>query len=151
MIISENDNTAVGSKTTVSTTMTELSWIDFDELYSKLINNIYNSGFQPNFIIGIPRGGLPLAVCLSHYFDAPLKFEIEDSWKYNKSKILIVDDISDNGDTLLSHLAMFYNKGFNPENIKTAVLVERDTTKYNTDFKAAIVTKEDGWIVFPWE
>ena len=93
MIISENDNTAVGSKTTVSTTMTELSWIDFDELYSKLINNIYNSGFQPNFIIGIPRGGLPLAVCLSHYFDAPLKFEIEDSWKYNKSKILIVDDI----------------------------------------------------------
>ena len=151
MVISENDNIVVESNNIVSTTMTELSWIDFDELYSKLINNIYNSGFQPNFIIGIPRGGLPLAVCLSHYFDAPLKFEMEDSWKYNKSKVLIVDDISDNGDTLLSHLAMFYNKGFNPENIKTAVLVERDTTKYNTDFKAAIVTKEDGWIVFPWE
>ena len=151
MIISENDSTAVESETTVPTTITELSWIDFDELSSKLIDNIYNSGFQPDFIIGIPRGGLPLAVCLSHYFDAPLKFEIEDSWKYSKSKILIVDDISDDGDTLLNQLDVFYNEGFNPENIKTAVLVERDTTKCNADFKAAIATKEDGWIVFPWE
>ena len=71
--------------------MNRLSWIEFDEC----INSIYKQCKNKNFegVYGFPRGGLCLAVALSHSLGLPLLNE-------PKNNSLIIDDIYDTGYTL---------------------------------------------------
>lgn len=98
----------------------------------------YASNFKT--ICGVPRGGLVLAVYLSHYFDKPLvrSQEIDET-------TLVVDDNVVTGDTL----APYWKLGcltaallVNPN----AALIEHAQT---VGFFYARTTPE--WPVFPWE
>lgn len=102
-----------------------ISWREFDKLCNKLAMQILKSGYKPDYIVGINRGGLPAAVVLSHLLEVPmhtLKVTLRDGaeedcdhncWmsedaigygsagclEDEKTNILIVDDINDSGAT----------------------------------------------------
>ena len=96
-----------------------LDWTKIDQMCNKLALDILKSGFKPDYIVGITRGGLTPAVIISHLLEVPmytLKVSLrdgveddcdhncwmaEDAMGYNKDpvNILIVDDINDSGAT----------------------------------------------------
>ena len=107
------------------------SWNDFDksvEYISKKCKFLQFSG-----IYGVPRGGLCLAVALSH------KLKVNLIKKPTKN-CLIVDDIYETGITLNNYRDI--------EGAVFFVLVSKEKpTWWNS---ANLYSKED-WIVFPWE
>ena len=86
-------------------------------------------------IYGIPRGGLVPAVMLSHKLKVPLLSTLSEV-----KNVLIVDDISDTGKTLLE----FKKRGYDIATLfyKEGSLVKPNFWKYK---------KDTDWIVFPWE
>jgi hypothetical protein len=129
-----------------------ISWEDIDKQVNSLASQINsNTGAEVDYVVGIPRGGLILAVMLSHKLgikhmtvDHLEKLE-EDimmpSFDINKRKILIVDDISDSGQTL---------KTYKMQGHTTATLDVRNTTITKPDFYCNWLENTD-WIVYPWE
>tara|TARA_B100001564_G_C20615467_1_gene659659 strand:+ start:1029 stop:1478 length:450 start_codon:yes stop_codon:yes gene_type:complete len=127
-------------------------WEDIDKQVSNLASQINsNTGIEVDYVVGIPRGGLILAVMLSHKLgikhmtvDHLEKLE-EDimmpNFDINKRKILIVDDISDSGQTL---------KTYKQQGHTTATLDVRNTTITKPDFYCNWLENTD-WIVYPWE
>ena len=68
----------------------------------KLSAQIKDSNITFTNIFGIPSGGVPLATALSSLLDIPL---CEDPLMYivNNQEVLIVDDVTDSGETLLKY------------------------------------------------
>lgn len=92
-------------------------------------------------VYGLPRGGLVLAVMLSHTLHIPLLAAPDN-------ECLIVDDICDSGESLLHYI-----KNSSDNNYKKCKKVV--TMYYSSN---SVVTpdlywefKYDNWIVFPWE
>ena len=108
-----------------------------DIISSKIKSENYNS------IYGVPRGGLVVAVVLSHKLDLP----IVSSIGINK-KTLVVDDISDSGETL-QDCDYGWKSKFKDSEMTSAVLFQRKTTGYGADFIGELI--DDEWLVFPWE
>ena len=91
-------------------------------------------------IYGLPRGGLPIAVSLSHMLDLPILMNYYDRKLVTKKKILVVDDIADTGHTL---------KDFDsPHNIIVTMHYHQDSI---TKPDYYVEEKGDDWIVYPWE
>ena len=84
-------------------------------------------------IYGIPRGGLCLAVALSHKLDIPL---IQKPLKNS----LIVDDVFETGYTL--------SKFKNIEGANFFVLISKKKPIW---WRTVNLTDKKEWIVFPWE
>lgn len=120
--------------------MTNITWYNVE----KFINNVSIRFSKSNIsgVYGLPRGGLILAVMLSHKMHIPmLMAPCKDC--------IIIDDICDSGESLIHyvnnssgneifkyHIAtMFYKP--NKLNIKP---------EYYEYYK-----KDEDWIVFPWE
>jgi hypoxanthine phosphoribosyltransferase len=110
--------------------MLELSWPEFDEAVAFLARQC--ASLEIPGVCGVPRGGLPLAVALSHGLRRPLLTE-------PRPGCLIVDDVFETGATLTSivtpdcHFAVWVTK--NPQDwVLHARHVDKDT-----------------WVVFPWE
>jgi hypoxanthine phosphoribosyltransferase len=57
---------------TVAKNKLHYSWQDFDKDIVELARQIWLSRWQPDYIVGITRGGLPLAVSLSNYMKIPM-------------------------------------------------------------------------------
>ena len=74
--------------------MNKLSWIEFDECINSIYKQCKNKKFEG--VYGFPRGGLCLAVALSHSLGLPLLEE-------PKNNSLIIDDIYDTGYTPVSY------------------------------------------------
>ena len=49
-----------------------VSWTEYQGLVGKLARNIAVSGWRPDYIVGITRGGALPAVMLSHYLNVPM-------------------------------------------------------------------------------
>ena len=97
-----------------------------------------------DYIYGIPRGGLPIAIHLSHHLDVEMIMEKSSLiWEYPKKTVLLVDDIVDTGKTVgyLKHIIT------EKTIIKTAALFKRPDIK-DLDF---CVESTPNWIVFPYE
>jgi len=111
--------------------MNKLSWLEFDECVINISEKCKNKTLIG--VYGFPRGGLCLAVALSHSLNIPLLNE-----PTNNS--LIVDDIYQTGYTL--------EKIRNLKDIETHVWISK---KKPTWWKAYKVNHDDEWVVFPWE
>lgn len=93
-------------------------------------------------VYGVPRGGLGLAVKLSHLLGRPqilLKSEVD-------ANTLVVDDICDNGDRIAELEDWWAKRGFTP---KIATIFYKEGVKRRPDF--FVRRKKVSWIWFPWE
>ena len=103
-----------------------IGWDEYQGLVSKICRDISITGWRPDYVVGITRGGLLPAKMISYYLDGPcetLKVSLrdhvetesncwmaEDAFGHEiydamasgsgKKNILIVDDINDTGATL---------------------------------------------------
>ena len=107
------------------------TWGDFDKSVDYIANQCKFQKFSG--IYGVPRGGLCLAVALSHKLDTQL---IEKPFKNS----LIVDDIFETGITLSNFKHI--------EGVKFYVLVSKKRPIWWNTVK---ISYKREWIVFPWE
>lgn len=116
-----------------------MSWKRFERGVDILVEQIKTANPKIDAVFGFPRGGLPLAVRLSHKLKVPL---ITD-WLGSEYP-LIVDDIVDTGEIM----KFFMWK--EPKFGTTASLYWYPKASCKPDFYA-FEKKPWEWIVFPWE
>ena len=104
-----------------------LSWEQVSDLIDRLIDKV---DIDYKNIHGIPRGGLPIAVIMSHRTGKPITLK-------PSLDTLVVDDICDKGNTLLGY--MFF---------PTATLHYKPNEQIKPTF---YVEQTNNWIVYPWE
>ena len=95
---------------------------------------------KPPGVYGLPRGGLVLAVMLSHKLDIPLLAAPCDG-------CIIVDDICDSGESLKHYYdqtSSIHKRGY-----RIVTMYYNITSKVIPSFFRYL--KKDSWIVFPWE
>ena len=107
------------------------TWSEFDKSVDHIATKC--KFWKLSGIYGVPRGGLCLAVALSH------KLDIQIIEKPSKNS-LIVDDIFETGITLSSFKDI--------EGVNFYVLIsKKEPIWWNT----VIFSNKKEWIVFPWE
>ena len=110
---------------------TYFTWSDFDKSVLHIANKC--KSLELSGIYGVPRGGLCLAVALSHKLNINLISE-------PRKNSLIVDDVYETGMTL--------NNLKDIDGATFFVLFSKIKTKWlNTVF----ISEKSEWIVFPWE
>ncbi|WP_269622702.1 phosphoribosyltransferase [Prochlorococcus marinus] len=108
-----------------------LTWNDFDACVLNITHSCRHKKFRG--VYGFPRGGLCLAVAVSHSMRIPFLYEpMPDS--------LVVDDIYETGATL--------NKVRELPGISTFVWISKVVPDW---WNAVEVNDSKDWIVFPWE
>jgi uncharacterized protein len=155
------------------------SWREVERQTQEILRQIQRDAWQPDYVVGITRGGLVPANLISQYLSVPmetLKVSLRDDnsqpesnlWMaedaYEGKRILIVDDINDSGATLTWIKEDWQSSCFpdNPrwhlvwgDNVRVAVLCDNEASasKLNINYNAVDLNKaeEDSWIVFPWE
>ena len=142
-----------------------MSWELFQKLANNVAKSIKESGYQPDFMVGLARGGWVLSRVLCDYLGvkdlvslkvehwgvtatpdgrAQIKypFDIDLAGK----NVLVVDDITDTGESMI--VAVDYVKSKNPKSIKTAALRHIEGSKFTPDFYGDVISWR--WVVFPW-
>ena len=112
--------------------MRVLSWAQFDQAVAQLAARFADA--ELTGVYGVPRGGLCLAVALSHAMERPLLSSPDRS-------ALIVDDVYETGRTLKAIHDQVPKASF-------AVWVSKSTPDW---WSAALVADSSEWVVFPWE
>ena len=152
-----------------------IDWKEYNLIVEKLALQIHNSGYKPDLLIGIARGGLPIIDVCSRIFKLKCAYlavesysgkEIEDQQgtlvfsremsstvQDMKGNILLCDDLSDTGVTL--NKSIDWLKKYPPlkgkiKNIKTAVLWKKKDSTFEPDFCAQRLDSNP-WIVQPFE
>ncbi len=143
-----------------------ISWAEVQRLCRRLAGRVRASGYRPDIVIAIGRGGYVPArlVCdcldimalttikIEHYLSGasrqeqaviryPLKADIRNL------RVLLVDDVNDSGETL--ELAIGHLQTFDPGEIRTAVMHHKTTTSFRVDYYARKVIKWR-WLIYPW-
>jgi uncharacterized protein len=143
-----------------------ISWDEAYQLSRKLARSIKSSGFCPQLVIAIGRGGYVPAriVCdfLLHSLLTSIKIEHWDiaackrpeaavrfplAVDVRDQSILIIDDVTDTGDTLRA--ALDYVKALGAGETKTGVMQHKTTSSVVPDFYADVI-KDWRWIIYPW-
>ena len=115
-----------------------LSWMGFEFAISEFVRDYKENDRKCEGVYGPPRGGLPIAVTLSHRLNIPL---IKGYWESEHlNKVLIVDDIADTGKTLESLIG--------PKFITYTIYYHQQSI-VKPDYY--VFEKKDEWVVFPWE
>ena len=129
-----------------------ISYSKFSEYMNTFVNKIKGMNKKFDFIFGIPRGGLPIAVHLSHSLKIdliPCIAELIALRTLNNdinTNILIVDDITDSGETFMN----IYNLIKGNLNTTFVSLLIKPRCRFNPDLVLDKVDN-DVWVVFPWE
>ena len=152
-----------------------IDWKEYNQIVEKLAIQIYDSGFKPNLLIGIMRGGAPIIDVLSRVFKLKCAYlavesysgeniedqqgelifsrELSSTVQEIRGNILLCDDLSDTGVTL--NKSIDWLKNYAPlkgkiGSIKTAVLWKKADSTFEPDFCAQKL-KDNPWIVQPFE
>jgi hypoxanthine phosphoribosyltransferase/transposase-like protein len=128
-----------------------ISWDEFDDCCNSIIASIANSGQDIDYVCGIPRGGMILAVVLSNRLHKPMVNY--DSLSLAKlSKILVVDDIVKSGTTVKLLREKYAQKGV-LKNVLFASLFCNANSISMLDFCAEILQLDCNtvWVVLPWD
>jgi len=143
-----------------------VEWMDAADLSRILAYEIRDSGYSPDIVIAIGRGGyVPSRVVCDYMLNEKLTSIKIEHWGIAAEKkeettvvfplsidiagrsILIIDDVTDTGDTLKA--AVDYISSFGPSEIKTGVLHHKTGSSFSPDFYAEYVDIWR-WIVYPW-
>ena len=152
-----------------------IDWKEYNLIVEKLAIQIYQSGFKPDILIGIMRGGAPIIDVLSRVFKLKCAYlavesysgkgienqqgelvfsrEMSSTVQEMRGNILLCDDLSDTGVTL--NKSIDWLKKYPPlkekiKQIKTAVLWKKKDSTFEPDFCAQKLNSNP-WIVQPFE
>ena len=126
-------------------------------------DKLVHSGWMPDVVMGVNRGGVIPGVYLSHRIKRkhiPVDVRLRDNVDTNNldalyramdkgEKILIIDDINDTG-------ATFEYIKFNcvsNANVRYAAVINNRPSPFTVNYYGYEIDKsvEDRWVVFPWE
>ncbi len=137
------------------------------QIYSMLLNQslrIRRSGFCPDLIVGVARGGWIPARVLSDLLEkvnlanaraesytgiakgGKLLLTQRVSVDVAGKQVLVVDEVVDSGKS--AQLIAEHIIALGAREVKTAALFRKSGCHYNPDFYE---TETDAWVVFPWE
>lgn len=143
-----------------------VSWNAVHDLARLLARKVAASGYQPDIIVAIGRGGWVPGRILSDFLDQMnlTSFKIEHYRNTLKMKaarvryplaadvagrhVLLVDDVADSGETFALALAHLNRRGA-PSEVRSAVLHYKTSSPYVPDYYAKKVVKWR-WIIYPW-
>lgn len=155
-----------------ATAVIDYSYEEFKEGIDAIAQAVEQSDFEPNYIVGIVRGGSVPAVYLSHKLKIPvvmLSWNTRDNTELgNESntwipedingghRVLVVDDIVDGGETIKELLAdwnISIHDELNTDNIRVASLIYNTAQDVNVDFYHRTIDRDvdQRWYIFPWE
>ncbi len=146
--------------------MTELryiSWPEYGNLAEALAEKVRSRGKRFDLVIGIARGGMPVAMVVSDHLGVRIDFINVKSYNgiakrsaprilstmtegIRGKDILIVDDLVDQGDTL--ETVKGYLNQQNPRLLEAAVLFKKPWSRIEPDYYLEVTDK---WVVFPFE
>ncbi|HEY6283466.1 MAG TPA: phosphoribosyltransferase family protein [Nitrososphaerales archaeon] len=140
-----------------------ISWSEYGNLAEALAEKVRANGKKYDLVVGIARGGIPVAMVVSDHLDVKIDFinvkSYNDIGKRTAPRILstliegvadkdvlLVDDLVDQGDTM-AFLARYLDEQ-KPKSLETAVMFKKPWSKTEPDYFLETVTE---WIVFPFE
>lgn len=142
-----------------------MDWGRFYSLSEEVARNVIESGYRPDFIVGLARGGWVLSRVLCDFLAvkdlvslkvehwgvtatpdgrAQLKYPFEVD--LTGRKMLVVDDITDTGQSMI--VATEYVKSLNPADVRSATLRHITGSKVTPDYYGDEISWR--WVVFPW-
>lgn len=143
-----------------------VNWNHFYRLCGVLWQRIADSGYRPDLIIAITRGGYPAARVLSDFAGLMDLVGLKIEHYHGPSKlrqaivpyplplsitgrrVLLVDDVSDSGDTFDAAFAELAKRG-EPLAMRTAVLHHKQVSRHTPDYHAQRIVKWR-WVTYPW-
>lgn len=156
---------------------TWITWHDVLELCDKLVDSINKSNFKPKHIVGLSRGGLIPATIIAnqlrvrevyvhgyHSYDDQTNMRDPDNphgvmyqdvvpdlmRNCQGREVLIVDDLCDEGITMLGLLRRLEKKfADGAVKVKCAALYCKQHSKFQPIYTGERVGND--WLVFPWE
>lgn len=146
--------------------LTDIPFDRFTRQIDALARMIGASGWRPEHLVGVGRGGLVPATWLSHALDVPLlsvdlSTGIADfadllldrlaDRALRGERLLIIDDINDSGRTIIGLRAAL--AAAPPAQLRFAVLIDNIGSHTRVDYAAETIDREvtKDWFVFPWE
>ncbi|HUK79598.1 MAG TPA: phosphoribosyltransferase family protein [Nitrososphaerales archaeon] len=140
-----------------------ISWPEYGNLAEALAEKVRAKGKKYDLVVGIARGGIPVAMVVSDHLNVKVDFVNVKSYNdigkrappkilstltetIQGKEILLVDDLVDQGDTLT--LMTQYLSGQEPKTLETAVLFKKPWSKTQPDYFLEEVSE---WVVFPFE
>ncbi len=140
-----------------------LSWGQYGELVTRLADEVHSSGEKFDLVIGIARGGLPVAMTVADRIGSKVDFINVKSYtdvgervkpkilttvteRISGKRVLVVDDLVDGGETMETVTQYFVPE--KPAIMKTAVLFTKPWSTFVPDYSLQTV---DTWVVFPYE
>ncbi|MBG6107612.1 phosphoribosyltransferase [Frigoribacterium sp. CG_9.8] len=142
-----------------------LDWTQFGAASRELATQVRASGFVPDMVVAIARGGLLLAGSVAYALDVKscgainvefytgvdlrldepiLLSPMLDTPAVSGHRVLVVDDVSDSGRTLAMVLALLATAG---ADVRSLCLYSKPQTVLEPDYVWRRTAK---WIAFPW-
>ena len=142
-----------------------LTWERYGVAAVELGEQVRGSGFAPDIVLGIARGGLVPAASLAYALDCKNLFTMNvefytgvgttldapvmlppllDPADLLDMRVLVVDDVADSGKTLELVLELCHG---HVAQLRSAVLYQKPTSLLDAD---VVWQHTDRWIDFPW-
>lgn len=144
----------------------QYSWDDVYKLCKELAEKIKQSGFKPDAIVAIARGGwVPARILADFLFVKELYSVKAEHWgivatvtgkaritqpltaDLSGKSVLVVDDVADTGETV--EIVSKHVKERGAKEVRTAVIDFKHTSKFVPDYYAREMERW-AWIVYPW-
>ena len=140
-----------------------IGWAEYGRLTEALAEKVCSSGKAFDLVIGIARGGIPVAMVVSDRLGVKIDTITVKSYSgiaergstrilstptegIKGTRVLLVDDLVDKGGTMIGVKGFLREEG--AKVVETAVLFKKPWSKAHPDY--FLETTEE-WIVFPFE
>ena len=147
-----------------------VDWNYAYDLCRDITEKINATGFKPEVIVGVARGGWYLARVLCDFFllkdllslkmehwgvtatitgAAELKYGFDDAAiaKLHTKRVLIADDVTDTGDSI--KFVVEHVKSMGAGEVKTAALQHKTSSTFVPDYYGELI-KDWKWVIYPW-
>ena len=146
----------------------KISWQTYLNLIKEVHRQVVESDFLPDHVVAVSRGGLTIGERISYLLNKPLVVMAAENWpegrrasevKFSRhcvfttptvsGKILLVDDLTETGDTLQHGKEYLVSKFPEITEIKTATLFHKTSSKFKPDYLGMELGPDETGLV-PW-